>query len=86
MKPVWATFEFFTFISTQIFRDLLNCPHWFPGHLSWLIFFRNFKNSRFCRPTDFTDHIIVTPFSMFNDNSAQSFRKTWYELIKTTNF
>ena len=78
MKPIWATFE--------IFRDLLNCPHWFSGDQSWPIFSQNLKNGGFCRPTDFTDHIIVTPFSMFKDNFAQFFRKTRYELIKTTYF
>ena len=79
MKPIWATFEFFTSdkssygtIPTQIFRDLLNCPHWFQGQF----FSQNFENDRFHRPTDFTDHIIVTPLFMFKDNSTQSFRKT----------
>ena len=93
MKSIWTTFEFFTSdnhhigtIPTKVFRDLLNCPHWFPGHQSRLIFLRNFKNGRFCRSTDFTNHIIVTPFSMFKDNSDQSFRKTRYELMKTTYF
>ena len=61
-------------------------PHWFPGHQSWLIFFWNFKNGGFRRAKDFTDHIIVTPFSMFKDNSALSFWKNMYELIKTTYF
>ena len=93
MKPIWATFEFFTSdnhhmeLSLPKFSDTYSiCPHWFAGHQSWLIFSQNFKNGGFCIPTDFTDHIIVTPFSMFKDNSAQFFRKIRCELIKITYF
>ena len=81
MKPIWTTFELLPVITI-----IWNYPHLFPGHQSWLIFSQNLKNGEFCRPTDFADHVIVTPFSMFKDNFAQFFRKTRYELIKTTYF